>query len=129
MTATKLRWEGTHLISAPTNNRTLRKHWAERSGVTHDIRKAFWALAVEHGNRAPRFSVPVKITAQPTFNRGAVALPDTDGSALAVKAAIDGLVDARVIVDDGPDQVAAVVLLAPRRGDHDGLTITVEPWS
>jgi hypothetical protein len=39
--------------------------------------------------------------------------------------AIDGLVDVGVLHDDDPTHVAALILLAPRRG-NDGLTLTVQ---
>ena len=73
----------------------------------------------------PPFPGPVRVVATPLHaNR---RTPQDTGAAMpAVKAAIDGLVDAGIIPDDGPDIVRAVTLMGPRTGgDVDGLTLHV----
>lgn len=122
-----LRWQGTHLMRPPTNNAMIRKHWSQRNGVTQEIKDAFWGLALEHGNRAPRFPGRVLITVVMTGQRK--PLPDTEASGLAAKAAIDGIVKARVIPNDTPQYVGAVLTLAPQHTVTDGLTLIVEEWT
>jgi hypothetical protein len=51
--------------------------------------------------------------------------PDTAACYPAVKAAIDGLVDAGVIPDDDPEHVVEIRFAAPAIGSHDSLTIVV----
>ena len=48
---------------------------------------------------------------------------------MCVKAVIDGLVDARVLDDDGPDIVRELVFTGPEFGDVDGLLVVVEELS
>ena len=43
----------------------------------------------------------------------------------AYKAGLDGLVDAGVLPDDGPEHVTAVTFVPPERTGQDGLTITL----
>lgn len=121
-----LRWQGTHLMRPPTNNAMIRQHWAKRNGVTQEIKQAFWALALKHGSKAPRFPGRVFITVSVTSRTKKFA--DTDAAGLAVKAAIDGLKEARVIVDDTPRYVGAVLTLPPLHTTTDGLTLRVEEW-
>lgn len=120
-----MRWIGTHLIRTPTNNQEIRKHWSERatSGLRHD----FWALANEHGNKAPRFKTPVIITVFHEYTMGGnKKLPDTDAAYFAAKAALDGLVDARVIPNDTGEWVLSITHEAPRVSDRDALTLLLE---
>ena len=63
----------------------------------------------------------VAIIAQPTQLK---AKADAQAHAPVVKAMIDGLVDARLIADDGPRYVVSVTELAPIHG-KDGITLTV----
>jgi hypothetical protein len=53
-------------------------------------------------------------------------LPDTGANYTAVKAAIDGLVDAGLLPDDTPEHVRSITMLAPVQGKHDRMTITLE---
>lgn len=57
------------------------------------------------------------------------SLPDADAIAPGVKGFIDGIVDAGVIPDDGPDHVTSVTYLAPkvRPGATPALCITITP--
>jgi hypothetical protein len=53
---------------------------------------------------------------------------DVGGCLPAVKAAVDGLVDAGVMSDDGPDQVRELVFTGAVLGDLDGLMVIVEEY-
>lgn len=94
-------------------------HWAAHRQTTAEWRDAFGWLAVKE--RLPHLDL-IHVVAQPFHARS--RLPDTGNCYPAVKAAIDGLVDAHVIDDDGPERVRSITLLAPQRGP-DGLTLTI----
>ncbi|MFZ5852279.1 MAG: hypothetical protein ACOYY2_12925 [Actinomycetota bacterium] len=64
-----------------------------------------------------------RITAQPYQRRGVLA--DTGNHYPAVKAAIDGLVDAGLLEDDSPRHVHYLALLPPQRGEN-GLLLLIE---
>ena len=55
-------------------------------------------------------------------------LADTGNAYGSVKAAIDGLVDAGVLPDDGPEVIRVLCMKAPRptvKGETDSLTLTL----
>lgn len=52
-------------------------------------------------------------------------MPDVGAPILAVKAAIDGLVDARVLPDDGPKYVQRLTFEAPQIVGYHGLRLTL----
>lgn len=97
-------------------------HHFRRAALTKRWRQAFAVLA--RAERIPRLErVAVIATPRMQNRRG---LQDTGGCFPAVKAAIDGLRDAGVIEDDGPDVVETLVFCAPVIGEGDGLTLTIE---
>jgi hypothetical protein len=56
-------------------------------------------------------------------------LPDAGNNYPAVKAAIDGLVDARLIPHDGPKTVLSITMNAPTKcidGERESMTLTVQ---
>lgn len=53
------------------------------------------------------------------------AMPDVGAPILAVKAVIDGLVDAEILPSDGPDVVRRLTFLAPEVVGYHGLRVTV----
>lgn len=88
--------------------------------LTEEWRGVFHLLAVEqHVPRLERVSIVVDH--QTRTNR----LPDTAAICPAYKAALDGLVDARVLPDDGPEHVTAVTFLPSHRTGRDGLSLTL----
>lgn len=93
---------------------------------TKEWRKAWKALAQE--NKLPKFRTAV-ITAT-TVQKNRSAMADAGANYPAVKAAIDGLVDAGVLPGDGPDVVSTIVLRAPLVDDGAprarGLRISLE---
>lgn len=125
-----MRWVGTLDIQRrATTNKAIRQHWSERADVLGSIRDDMAWLAQEAGNRAPRFNGPVTIEIHHEYRRaGQAKLPDTDAIALAAKSVLDGLVLARVLVDDDGDHVQWVRLHRPTwSGDgRDAITIEVE---
>lgn len=98
-----------------------RGHWNHRA-LTREWRDAFHLLALEAG--APRYE-HVVVTAQPEL-RNRSGMPDTGACIGAVKAAVDGLVDAGVLTDDGPNIVQRLTFEAPKVTGTDALTLIVE---
>ena len=102
-----------------TNFERGKNRW-ERARLTKEWRTGFAWLASEQ--RVPRLEWCV-ITAQPWLGnrRG---LQDTGACHPAVKAAVDGLVDAGLLLDDTPDIVRTITYLAPMVG-RDALVLTI----
>lgn len=94
-------------------------HWRARAERTKRWRHAFAILARAEG-RELELEVPVVIEATPLGVRG-----DAGNHLPAVKAAVDGLVDAGWLADDSPRYVAALLLRAPEPSSSPGLRIAV----
>lgn len=97
-------------------------HWRAHRERTQSWRQAWWVIGVAARRR---FTGPVHIRARPVY-RTRHTLVDTGNCYPAVKAAVDGLVDARVIGGDTGAWVRSIRLDAPGPADHDGLIIEVE---
>lgn len=115
-------------------------------GTVHTLRyeRRPWTLNVERqGNRWKRAKlvkewrahfaevaagmpamVAVAVIAQPEL-RNRAAMPDTGACIGAAKAAIDGLVDAGVLAEDGPAVVRSLTFLAPVVTGVDALELEV----
>ena len=104
-----------------TANAERRWHHYKRAQVVRDARArwAWHALAA----RIPRLE-RITVDAQP-LAKDRRWRPDVAACYPAVKAAIDGLVDARVIEDDDDRHVVALRFLPVVIGEGDGLRITV----
>jgi hypothetical protein len=97
-------------------------HWSKRAKDAENWRAAFWARGLEQGVRFGS----VNITAEIVQKR---PLADCGNGMPSVKAAIDGLIDARVLIDDSPEYVRSITMIAPRPpqpGEVESLTITLE---
>lgn len=81
----------------------------QRAPLVKEWRDAYRLLALEE--RIPPLEW-VHVEARPQY-RTARSLPDTAACVGSVKAAIDGLVDAGVLPDDGPELVRRVTFEAP----------------
>lgn len=101
-----------------TNAERKGNHW-ERAARTKEWRQAFAWLA--HSQRIPALT-QVEIIAEPFQAKGILA--DTAACHPAVKAAIDGIVDAGVIPDDNPKHLLAITFLPTRKG-KDALVLTI----
>jgi hypothetical protein len=66
----------------------------------------------------------VEVTVTP-FLASRRGLQDVAGCFPAAKAAIDGLADAGVVLDDGPEHVLSLTFRAPIVGQGDGLELVV----
>lgn len=103
-----------------TTNAERAGHRWTRIEKTREWRLAFQLLSSEL--RPPRLAW-CEIIAEPwLLNRR--GMQDTGACHPAVKAAVDGLVDAGIITDDTPDIVRKITYLAPQTG-RDALTLIV----
>lgn len=96
--------------------------YQRRAAEVRVWREAFWGLALEA--KAPRLQ-RVTITAKARL-RGDKA-PDIDSCTMALKAAVDGLVDARVIPDDSHGHIAWLRIDEPEiNAERDEFVLTIE---
>lgn len=95
----------------------------QRAPMVAEWRDAYRLLALE--SKVPPLEW-IHVEARPQY-RTARSLPDTAACVGSVKAAIDGLVDAGVLPDDGPELVRRVTFEAPvvDRGLHSDRLVLV----
>lgn len=95
----------------------------QRAPLVKEWRDAYRLLALE--SKIPPLEW-IHVEARPQY-RTARSLPDTAACVGSVKAAIDGLVDAGVLPDDGPELVRRVTFEAPvvDRGLHSDRLVLV----
>lgn len=94
------------------NSERAAAHWSMNRARVAEWRRAFWVLGLEQRVRFEKVRIEVDIAMR-------APLADTGNSYGAVKAAIDGLVDARVLPDDNPRIVRELVFRAPVRALRD----------
>lgn len=107
-----------------------RRHWAQTNALVHDWRHAAWAQGrIARGEgRAPHFTRPVIITA--TVHKTTARLYDPANLlGGAIKAAVDGTVDAGLLAGDDPRYVVETRVRAgePRRPSQLVLVIEEAP--
>lgn len=103
-----------------TLNAERRMHHMQRAARAREWRNAFGWLA--RRNRIPTFDRAVLIV-QPHIAKGKPQ--DVDACHPAAKAAIDGLVDAGVLISDGPRHVIEIRYMAALPDSQDGLSIVI----
>lgn len=117
-------WTVTYDAKPWTANQDKNLHHHARADKVAEWRKAFWGLA---GQAKIPTLAHVGITVRPYYRRWNGKFPDPASCAPAAKAAIDGLVDAGVMPDDGPQYVAWVKFLpAVMDAGRDALALVVE---
>lgn len=94
---------------SPWEHRRRTKEWREQVG---------WSIVA---SGVPRGLDRIAVVASPWY-RGRLA--DCGNCYPAVKAAVDALVDLRIVPDDDPGHVGPIILDTPRRG-RDALTLTI----
>jgi hypothetical protein len=107
-------WVLVHRERPWTLNNERKLHFYERANLVVRYRRDFAILAKEAKIPALEWC---RIEAIPHLLNGR-GMQDTAGCFPAVKAAIDGLVDARVIPDDGPDHVVHIGFGRPVLGEN-----------
>lgn len=93
-----------------TNYERSKNRWV-RANLTKEWRGAFCLLAKQQ--RIPKLKA-IEIDVE-VYQKGGV-LQDVASCNPAVKAAVDGLVDAGVIDDDSPEFLKSIKFFAPQRG-------------
>jgi hypothetical protein len=115
-------WRLIHYARPWTTNGERRMHHLERARLAREWRHAFATMALAED--IPRLE-RVVVTAMPVLaNRR--SRPDVGACLPAVKAGIDGLVDAGIVPDDDPDHVLELRFVAPAIGDRDSLALLIE---
>ena len=105
-----------------TSNAERRWHHMERAAKTRDTREAFgWMAKSQH---VPALAA-IEVYATP-LAKDRRWRQDVGACFPAVKAAIDGLVDAGVLPDDNPQFVRALTFYPAEIGDMDGLRLQIE---
>jgi crossover junction endodeoxyribonuclease RusA len=101
-------------------NAERKAHWSKRAEQARLWRERFWAEGLKQRVRFERVEITVEIAQK--------RLMDAGNAYPTIKAAIDGLVDARVIPNDTPKHVAQITLLAPVRvvKEPERLTLTLK---
>lgn len=94
--------------------------WRDRAGATLQWRGDFKILA-KQAKIPPLRSAAIEVR-QLTKTR---TRPDPGSIYPAVKAAIDGIVDARVLPDDGPDFVSRLTFFPAEAAGRDELILTI----
>lgn len=94
----------------------------KRAALVKEWRQAFNILA--RNAHVPPLE-QIRVVVQPEL-RNRAAMPDTGACIGSAKAAIDGLIDARVLKDDGPDVVRELTFRAPVVTGKDALVLIIE---
>jgi len=118
--ATPTSWQLVHLARPGTLNAERASHWSKRATSTAEWRASFWLLAREQ--KVPhleRISIDVHVESRTR------RLPDPGACWPAVKAGVDGLVDAHVLDDDTGAHVAWIRMFAPACTGRDALTLSI----
>lgn len=112
-------WEIEYAQRPWTTNKERTEHYFTRAKRVKEWREAFAWLA--KAAKIPPLEW-ASVSAKP-WQKGGV-LQDVAACNPAVKAAIDGLVDAGVLIDDSPEYLKSVEFRAPERG-RNALTLYI----
>lgn len=104
-------------------NAERRMHHHQRAAEMKKWRHAFTVLALTNHLR-PLEAAGIEVDHTVGHKR---TMPDAGACFPAVKAAVDGLVDAGVLPDDGPRYVRWLRFNAPARGPVSSVTLTIHP--
>lgn len=113
-------WTLTHRAKPWTVNAERSSNRWRRAEMVDEWRGVFHLLALEA--KVPALTDGVVVATQTCRTK---KRPDAGSCYGAVKAAVDGLVDAGVFVDDGPDIVRTIVMHGATTTGEDSLTLTV----
>lgn len=95
-------------------------HYQGRAALAREWRQAFFWLA--KANKVVAYEKAVVIV-QPYYVKG--PRQDVDACSPAAKAAIDGLVDAGVLITDGPNHVIEIRYMASLPDSVEGLSLII----
>ncbi len=103
-----------------TINSERRMHWAKRATLTKNMRMAGWAMALAY--QIPRYETAHLVVTPHQSKRGPIA--DSHAFYPAVKAMVDGLVDAKIVPNDTQEYVKLDVRPNVRDG-WEGLEVEI----
>jgi crossover junction endodeoxyribonuclease RusA len=115
-------WELTDKQRPWTTNAERSMHYMKRAALIKDCRPRFFWLAKQHPIPALK---RIKVHAYP-LAKDRRWRPDVAACYPAVKAAIDGMVDAGVIPDDNDTYLASITFYPVQIDGYDGLRIVIE---
>ena len=116
------RWNMEDNVRPFTLNSERRSHWSKRASLTKATRERFFWLAKEAN--IPKLDV-VKIDVVPLVeSRRQVA--DVAAHYPSAKAAIDGLVDAKVIPDDNGEHIKRITFWSPIQAEKEALRVVIQ---
>jgi len=96
-------------------------HYHKRATKVRETRER-WAW-IAKASKVPKLQ-RISVIATP-LKSSRRAMPDVAACYPAVKAAIDGLVDAGVVYDDDPAHVCKITFYAPEISTHNGLCLII----
>lgn len=114
------------------NDASQKGHWAPRAAIRHRIRDSARIVGIQSlstGELVAYCETPVQIIVTPYECR--TKITDAGNAMASTKAAIDGLRDAGVIVDDSPRYVKALTFIVGTRvtrKQDEGLQIMFREW-
>lgn len=117
-------WELIHWERPWTLNAERARHWMEHRRITTEWREAWHILAM--AVPLPKKLERVRIIATPIRANRSGGRQDVGACFPAVKAAIDGLIDYGMCVNDGPDHVVELVFRTQRPAKLHGLELRIE---
>lgn len=120
-TATRACWTIEDIERPWTANAERRWHHMRRAQVVREARER-WAWLARAEGIPPLQRISVEAT---PLRKNARSMPDVAACYPAVKAAIDGLVDAGVVEDDTPFRVYKIVFQAPQIAKREGLRLRI----
>jgi hypothetical protein len=117
-----MRWELEYVGARPlTTNKARTMHFREWGPVNKMYREYFAWKAQQA--RIPHLD-QIMVVATP-LHKNRQSPQDAGACSPAVKASIDGLVDAHVIDDDGPAQLISIMFMQPDICGRDGLRLEI----
>jgi hypothetical protein len=103
----------------PMSNQLLRMKWPQMRRITKQWKRSVWAASWHKRPAEPLNNATLTLT------RISTREPDTDGLTSGFKSVIDGLVEAKVIIDDKPSIIGSPVCLW-EKGRHGESRIRVK---
>lgn len=120
MTREAREWTLIHFDAVPLLNAERSGHWREHRETTRAWRQAFKILAL-----AQKIPLLDAIEVVVTHERKTKRSVDCAAAAPAAKAAVDGIVDAGVLVNDTPVFVRRITFEAPVVTGQEGLRVLI----
>lgn len=103
-------------------NAARRTHYMTKSGISRELREVARYAALEQGSISGKVNVHYHIQ----WPKGRTR-PDLDAIPVACKAALDGLVDAGVIDNDGPNTIVRLSASQEKVKGEGCILVVIEP--